>query len=533
MSLAHRRSDEIVDEGALPSVLESLDCLRVAITVFGADGRLIYANRHLNHLFRALPPLDEMIGQRYEDLLRLEIEGGDLAVPEMPGGPDAFIAYRKVQLFSGDYAPRDVHLSDGRVIETKVRRTVSGGWIALWADVTQVRRDFERLQNAIALSADAFAFYDRNDALMLCNTEYALVNGANSAQELIGSTFAAVAERLAKSIHASSHAEWLQRRIEAHGQPAGAMTVEIASGASYLLRDRATSDGGRVVVFTDVTEHRRAEKAFAEQTRALDDTRNALSNSKAETTRQARYLADLAIKLDQAAAQADTTKRTLLRTMSHELKTPLNAIIGFSDLLGTLADSAGPDQIREYAGLIHQGGKNLLRLINEILDLTKISAGRYELRRQTMDASFGLWHAKDDYGERAEAKNITIAVEPAELNLMIDMDETVYGVMLGHLVDNAVRFTQPGGTVRLSAERRGDRIAIAVADNGPGVRAEDIDRILEPFEQGGRATSDHEAGTGLGLTLVKAFSELLGGRLSVTSAPGEGFTATVELPAAR
>jgi signal transduction histidine kinase len=398
----------------------------------------------------------------------------------------------------------------------------------LWSDVTQARRNLARLRSAITLSADAFAFYDRDDALALCNEEYALLNGAGCANELIGLQFAEIAERTSTMLASDcDRSQWLKRRLETHRMSAGTLTAELAAGGAFLLRDRATADG-RVVVFTDVTEHRRAEKALAEQTRALDNTRKALAHSKAETMRQASYLADLAIKLDRTTAEANSTKMTLLRTMSHELKTPLNAIIGFSDLLGSLANNAKPEQIREYAELIHQGGKNLLRLINQILDLTKISAGRYELRRQPMDACTGLRLARETYEERAAAKNIHIESTSCESGLMVDVDEAVYGTMLGQLVENAVYFTQAGGEVRLTAERRGERIVISVSDNGPGVPPEDLERILAPFEQGG----DHTSGAGLGLTLVKAFAELHGGSLTVESAAGKGFTAMIELPAA-
>jgi two-component system cell cycle sensor histidine kinase PleC len=514
----------------MPSLLEALHCLRIAITVFDADERLIFANQHFTYLFRTLPPREELIGRRYEDLLRLKIRGGEIAHPDVLNDVEGFVARQRAQLFATDFAPRDVPLSDGRIIEIKMRRTPSHGWIALWTDVTQARRDFDRLQNAIALSADAFAFYDRGDKLTLCNAEYALLTGASAPQELTGCTFAHVAEQFSRNIRGQADT-WLKRRLEVHREPAGAMTLELACGTAYLLRDRATSDGGRVVVFTDITERHRAEKALAEQTRALKDAHKALAKSKAESMRQASYLADLSLKLDQTVAETDTTKKTLLRTMSHELKTPLNAIIGFSDLLGALADQAGPDQVREYAGLIHQGGNNLLRLINQILDLTKISAGRYELRRQSLDANLGLWLARDNYEERATAKNIAIVAETSA-ELMIDVDENAYGVMVGHLVENAVQYTQAGGEVRLSVERRGDLARITVADNGPGVPPQDLDRILEPFEQGGRATTDHAAGAGLGLTLVKAFCELHGGTLTLESTPGEGFMAVIELPAA-
>jgi two-component system cell cycle sensor histidine kinase PleC len=502
---------------AVPHVLEALDALRVAITVFDADVRLTYVNGHLGHLFRTLPPRETLIGRSYEEFIGLP------ALADVEGFVD------RARLFSGDFSPRELSLKDGRTIEIKVRRTTSGAWIALWSDVTTARQNLQRLRTAIALSADAFAFFDRADRLALCNEEYALLNGVSSPQEMTGCSFAEVVERICRNVaEGPARADFVKRRHEAHQQPAGSMTVEFAWGGAYLLRDRANEDGGRVVVFTDVTEHRRAEKALAEQTRTLADTRKALARSKAESARQANYLADLAIKLDQTAQQADSTKRTLLRTMSHELKTPLNAIIGFSDLLGSLADHAGPDQIREYSGLIHQGGRNLLRLINQILDLTKISAGRYELNRQTMDACAGLWLAKDSFQERADAKNIRLEVEDCEKGLMVDVDEAAYSIMLGHLVENAVHFTQPGGHVLLKAERVDRGIRVRVKDDGPGVAREDLERILQPFEQGGRTTADHAGGAGLGLTLVKAFTELHGGTLTVESAPGEGFTAAIE-----
>jgi len=533
MKPAQELSTESFDLAAMPAVLEGLHCLRVAITLFDADERLVFANEHFDHLFRALPPRAELIGRRYEELIRMEIAGGDTVDAEVVRDVERYVANRRAQLFSGQFAPRDVLLADGRIIEIKARRTASMAWIALWTDVTKARNNLHRLETAIALSADAFAFYDRNDQLILCNDEYAAINAAKSPDELIGCRFAEVAHRLMHNgVAAGNGAEWLERRLEAHRVPAGAMTVETKSGTAYLLRDRATGDGGRVVVLTDVTEHRRVEKTLAEQTRALDATLHELASSKAETMRQATYLADLSLKLDRTAAEADSTKTTLLRTMSHELKTPLNAIIGFSDLLDTVADRAAPQQVREYAMLIHQGGKNLLRLINQILDLTKISAGRYELRRQSIDAGLSLCLAKDTFEDRAFHRNIRIDAEGCPLGLTIDADENAFTAMLHQLLDNAVTYTQAGGEIRLSTEKKGDVVRIVVADNGPGVPVEDLARILEPFEQGGRATHDHPAGGGLGLTLVKALCELHGGALVLESGTGEGFRAVLELPAA-
>ena len=537
MSTAFNRADQrkpvSLDDVVAPAVIAAMHCLRVAITVFDNDERLIFANEHFGYMFRALPPREELVGRRYEDVIRLEVCGGDIADGPVRKDLDDLVASRRASLFTVDYAPRDIPLADGRIIEIKTRRTPAKGWIVLWTDVTQSRHNLDRLHAAIALTADAFAFYDRFDRLTLCNDEYAAINGADTPEELLGFGFNEVAQRIAEnSVAPEQRAVWIEKRHEIHRLPAGAMTVELASGIAYLLRDRATPNGGRIVVFTDVTDHRRTEKALAEQSRALADTRQALALTKAQSDAQANYLADLATKLDQTAASADTTKKTLLRTMSHELKTPLNAIIGFSDLLGTLADHATPDLIREYAGLIHTGGHNLLRLLNQILDLTKISAGRYELNRQPIDTGLSLWHAKDRYDAGALAKNIEIVIENGGPGLIVDADEAAYNTMLGQLLDNAVNFTPAGGMVRLGADKIDGAVRLTVADNGLGVREEDLARILEPFEQGGRSTSDHAAGAGLGLTLVKAYCELHGGRLTLKSAPGKGFTAVLELPAA-
>jgi signal transduction histidine kinase len=326
--------------------------------------------------------------------------------------------------------------------------------------------------------------------------------------------------------------EWVTRRMRGHQEPASALTLRTKDGHAYLVRDRATPDGGRALVFTDVTDQHRTEGALAEQIDALAQTRSALDASRARAEKQTSYLADLARRLDAASAKADSAKTTLLRTMSHELKTPLNAILGFSDLMGALADNLSPDQIREYAGLVHQGGSNLLRMINQIMDLTKISAGRYDLYRSRVDVGNLMWQARGAFAARAEAKSLTIDAGDCAAGLCIDADETVFAGMLHNLLDNAIAFTQNGGHVRLSADRTADgRIALAIEDNGPGVAADDLARIQEPFEHAG-AMTQHAKGAGLGLTLVKAFAELHGGALVLASRSGHGFCATILMPAA-
>jgi len=514
--------DAAADAAIAAGLVPALDCLRTAITIYDCDERLSYANQHFDYVFRSLPPRAALIGTTYGEIVRMEAAAGEIAPEMLAHGVEDFAARRRAQFTSDDFKPFDLALADGRIVEIKSRRTPAGGWIALWTDVTFARQSFRRLEDAIALSADAFAFFDRADRLVVCNKEYAALHG-RSVGAMRGVAFAdlvrAAVEKGRVRIDGDGEA-WIERRIDLHRAAAGAMTLEMASGAAYLVRDRSTADG-HVSVLTDVTDGRRVEKALAETKAELAGARE-----------RATYLADLTKRLDAAAASADTTKKTLLRTMSHELKTPLNAIIGFSDLMTQMAERLDAGQVREYAGLIHAGGHNLLKLINHILDLTKVAAGKFETAPVRIDAGGALWIAKDEREARAAAKAIIIDADACPIGLIVEADENAFGQMIGHLLDNAVAFTPQGGRIVLAARAEDGRVRLTVSDNGPGVAPENLARILEPFEQVGCATTDHAAGAGLGLTLVKAFAELHGGSLIVESAPGQGFTATLELPAA-
>lgn len=532
--LAARASAVQMQSDFSPELQPALDCLRVAITLFDAQERLTYCSQHFGYIFRTLPERESLVGLAYEDLIRMEIASGETSL-EGAQSTENYIAHRRAQLRAGEYAPRDIELSDGRVIEVKARQTPEGGWIVLWSDATHARHLLRRLETAVDLSADAFAFWDSHDRLALCSAQFAELHGFHTPDEMTGLPFADIVTTAVRRdrFKIESDAEnWIARRIDTHLAPAGALTLETHSGAAFLVRDRATRDGGRATVFTDVTEHHRAERALAEQTATLERTNHALKTSEVAARRQTKYLADLTKRLGAAEAEADTAKTALLRTMSHELKTPLNAILGFSDLLRLSGDRFSPEQITEYAGLIHNAGGNLLKLINQILDLTKIAANRFPLRRRPLPAGGALWAATERFRTRAAEKNIAIQIADGESDLLVEADETALDNMLGQLIENAVNFTQDGGQVRLSTARSGRHIRFVVADNGPGVSADDVLRIQRPFEQSGRGMTDHTQGAGLGLPLAQGLAELHGGKLTIASIFGDGFTATLDIPAA-
>ncbi|HEX2761990.1 MAG TPA: PAS-domain containing protein, partial [Rhizomicrobium sp.] len=255
------------DQDDPTALLRTLDSLRIAITIFDSGGRLLYANGHLNHLFRSFPPRDTLIGKSYEELIRLEIEGGEIAASALAGGTKAFIAQRLRQLRNDEYAPRDVALRDHRVVEIKARRDKHGHTVLVWTDVTGPRAQLVRLQEAVALSAEAFAFYDADDRLILANELYAHLCGVKTVDELIGKTFPEICASVAyngRMVFDETPEMWLERRLQTHRTVAGAVTLRTNTGEAYLVRDRAGHDGGRIMVFTDITDKVRAETALKE-----------------------------------------------------------------------------------------------------------------------------------------------------------------------------------------------------------------------------------------------------------------------------
>ncbi|HTO40899.1 MAG TPA: PAS-domain containing protein [Rhizomicrobium sp.] len=518
----------LTPEPDLACLPQALDALRVAITVHDAALKLVYANQHYNYLFRAMPDRQTLLGIDYAALIALEVSRGEIANAELIAGVDPFIARRVAQLRPGQFHPMDIALRDGRVAELKARQTQQGGWIVVWSDVTAARHALMRFEDVTELSTDALAFFDRHERLIACNDGYRQLIGVANADTLKGRSFAEIYQ-LALDSGKFEREPAMELRLALHRKAVSAYRLHATSGETYLVRDRLTRDGGRAVIFTDVTDTHRTEAALNQQTAALARSRKAMEALEAQTARQADYLADLTKKLGAVEAEAGTAKTALLRTMSHELKTPLNAIIGFADLLRKPGAQWSPEKIEEYAGLIHTGGHNLLRLLNQILDLTRIAGGRYAVYRARLDGGAILRAMPDCFAERARAKSIRIDVSDCAPGVLADADESALRVILSQLIDNALTFTPAGGTIRLQAVSANARVRFVVADTGPGVAAADLARILEPFEQGARSISDHQGGAGLGLTLAKALAELQGGGLTVQSAEGEGFTAVVEL----
>jgi signal transduction histidine kinase/DNA-binding response OmpR family regulator len=243
----------------------------------------------------------------------------------------------------------------------------------------------------------------------------------------------------------------------------------------------------------------------------------------------ARLFRELERKSAELAA-ASRHKSEFLASMSHELRTPLNAVIGFSEVLLERMFGDLNDRQEEYLRDIRDSGRHLLELLNDILDLSKVEAGRMQLEPSTFAVADVLEACLSQVRAKAERKGVALHREIAAGVGLLDTDELRFKQVLLNLLSNAVKFTPAGGTVTVRAAPDGDALTVTVTDTGVGVAPQDRDRIFESFQQGGRGPAQQE-GTGLGLTLSRRIVELFGGRMWLDSEVGVGSTFGFTVPA--
>jgi cell cycle sensor histidine kinase DivJ len=245
-----------------------------------------------------------------------------------------------------------------------------------------------------------------------------------------------------------------------------------------------------------------------------------------------QHARELGLETARAEAEArEAGKTRFLANMSHELRTPLNAVLGFSDIMRQRLFGPMPERYAHYADNIHEAGGHLLDLINDVLDVTKIEAERYTLAMERFDAREVVSAAMALVRVSADDKGVSLSgVLPPDA-VEVSADKRALKQIALNLLSNAVKFTPAGGAVTVTVEAIGADLEVVVADTGVGVAPEDVKRLGRPFEQAG-APEQRQQGTGLGLSLVRAFTELHGGRMSIDSTLGEGTAVTVRMPVA-
>jgi len=243
-----------------------------------------------------------------------------------------------------------------------------------------------------------------------------------------------------------------------------------------------------------------------------------------------RKAAEKLLQEKQIAEAANRTKSDFLANMSHELRTPLNSIIGFSDLLYEQVYGELNEKQLKSVGNISKSGKHLLSLINDILDLSKIEAGKLELSYRQFELASKLNTIRSLLSPIADRKNIQIEIDIADGLTSICADEARFVQIMYNLVDNAIKFSYENGLVKIGARKKGDMVEITVIDTGIGIKPEDRSKIFKPFSQVDPFLSKQFQGTGLGLSLVKQIVKLHGGYVWFRSSPGEGSIFAFAIP---
>jgi two-component system cell cycle sensor histidine kinase PleC len=385
-----------------------------------------------------------------------------------------------------------------------------------------------RLRDAIETIPEAFVLWDAEDRLVLCNSHFQRLHKLPDSAVTPGTSYETV-------IEVGSMPEVRTRLQETSAQAPGARTFEaqIGDGSWLHISERRTKDGGYVSVGTDITRIKEHEQKLVDNDLRLRASVVDLKRSQTALERQALELADLAEKYSQEktrAEEANQSKSKFLANMSHELRTPLNAIIGFSEIMGSgMFGALGSEKYQEYCHDILTSGRYLLEVINDILDMSKIEAGRMQLDLETVDLAKTLAESMRVVSGRAEDKNLQLDAD-IEGTIPVVGDRRAIKQVIVNLLSNAVKFTPEGGKVVVRGRTRKNRVHLMIADTGIGIAPQSLRRLGRPFEQVESQLTKTYHGSGLGLAIAKSLTTLHGGSMRLRSRLGAGTVVCVSLP---
>ena len=503
-----RRERELADKSALfEAVLDNMD---EGVAMIDRELNLLAFNQRYVDLLDL--PRDRMRpGVNIGEVYRIMAERGEFG----PGDPDAQVAQRIAR--TQRFEPYTVERSrgDGVALEIRSNPIPGCGAVIVLGDVTNRRR----AEQALRTSEERYALAQRaaNEGLWDWDIAGGAVYVSPRIKTILNLTDADV-DRFKHGWSDYVHPDDVVRyraAIVAHlkGETdhlSCEYRVRTADGSYRWVRDRGLAlrgEGGRAYRMAGSVGDITAEVEAAQALRHAKDV--------AET--------------------ANRTKSEFLANMSHELRTPLNAIIGFAEMMEMeVFGDLGNDHYREYIGDIHHSGQHLLNLINDILDVSKVEAGKIELRESDIDVAEVIAGCVRLVAERAATGEVAIELDvPRDLPALYADEHRVKQILL-NLLSNAVKFTPPKGIVTVRA--RADRMqgfAVEVVDTGIGIAAKDIPRAFEPFVQIDSALNRKAEGTGLGLPLSRALMALHGGSLDLISEAGKGTNVRVAFPAVR
>ncbi|HWO21767.1 MAG TPA: PAS domain S-box protein [Kofleriaceae bacterium] len=482
-----------------------LDTAPDAIVIVGEDGRIQLVNLQTETLFgytRAElvgQPLDLLIPERF-------CKGHTDHMSRYFASPSARPMGSGLQLHGrrkdGTELPIEVSLSPqrdehGMTVSAAIRDVTERKRLEAAARLTD-----DRLRSAVDAIQDGFALFDGEDRLVLCNSVFRRLVGEGRPGSLVGKRYAEILDARMADIDlpdAAARARFRDERLahRRHDQTS-TFTVRLQGGRSLRVSDRRTAEGGIVETVWDAT----------------DDER------RTQELREARATAEAA-----SAAKSD-----FLSSMSHELRTPLNAILGFAQLLTRDKREPLSDRHRERVEHILRGGEHLLRLINDILDLSRIEAGRVPISLEPVGVAEVLDEVRRTLEPIAARQGISLEIAALPPGLpMVVTDRTRFAQILMNLGSNAIKYNRADGSVRFEVTTAPDRVRVTVIDSGIGIPLEQQGKLFQPFQRAGQETGPIE-GTGIGLVITKRLAELMHGSVGFHSVPTQGSEFWVEMP---
>jgi PAS domain S-box-containing protein len=474
------------------------------MVITDAEGRIVLVNAQVERLFGYRR--EEIVGEAVERLIPPRFRGGHVGRRTASAhDPKARGMGSGLQLFAlrkdGTEFPVEVSLSplateDGLLISSAIRDVSERHQTEAAA-----RLSSERLLSAVESFHGALSLYDANDRLILCNSTSRVlfahaVPGTLDGIEYTKLLDACVAHGVFGEVE--DPAAFKAKLLEYHREPRGTLDVPLPAGRTLRLTNRRTLEGGVISTAIDVTDDAQREAE--------------LRAARAE------------------AEAASSAKSEFLSSMSHELRTPMNAILGFAQLLQRDKRAPLSAAQQEKLGYVLQGGEHLLRLIDDILDLSRIESGHVMMSPEPVGVNDVLAEVRQTLEPLAARAGVALSISPPHAALQVTADRTRFQQILINFGSNAIKYNKPGGKVDIVVDApSSERVRLIVTDDGMGIPLDKQDKIFQPFQRAGQETGSIE-GTGIGLSISKRLAQLMGGNVGFRSTPGLGSKFWVELP---
>jgi two-component system cell cycle sensor histidine kinase PleC len=375
-----------------------------------------------------------------------------------------------------------------------------------------------RLRDAIETIPEAFVLWDADNRLVLCNSNFQDLHRLPDEAITVGASY--------ESVVAAGRKPVVRNKIINTIPGARTFEAQLEDGRWLHISEKRTKDGGYVSVGTDITALKTHEEKLIDSEKRLMAT---IADLRASQQRSAELTEKYAEEKTRAE-EANQAKSKFLANMSHELRTPLNAIIGFSEIMESgMFGPLGAEKYHEYCGDIRGSGQYLLEVINDILDMSKIEAGRLRLDFDDVRLDTLLNDAMRVVAARAEDKALQVKARISP-HLRLRADRRALKQVVLNLLSNAIKFTPNGGRIVVRGRVTNQCIVLSIADTGIGIARDALARLGRPFEQVESQLTKIHQGSGLGLAISKSLVELHGGRMRIRSTLGKGTVVMVRLP---